>query len=385
MTPRTPFLRVLTPALVTVPVLLAACGGDDAGGGGLVSGDDYSIEAALGELPVPDDDDGLMITTADLATATELAGLERPSGPDAEAAMAWASALTGVEYDGNPPAPLFVPVADVFNLQYLSRIADFDAEVGWSLVDADAYVEATSLPERFAVIAGDFDESPLADDLTDLGDGVYSAGDGEDFSSDPSMISAARPIGAPIRLAYEDGLVAASPSTPAIEAWLSGDGATLADDERLTAVAAALDDAGAVSAVLVSGGSFAAGGVNVPPDAIAELDEVLPADPFQAVGIGWSISDEASGEGDEATPTATVTVAYRFATEAAAEASLAAFEAQQDSVSVITGQPLSELVTLQSAEQSGQVAVVTLGVVGERAPNVVYQMLIRRDLPFLHR
>ncbi len=379
MTPRSCSFRTALPAAATtIALLMTACGGDDGGGsGGLATGDDYSIEAALAELPARDDDadGGLMISTADLAAASELAGVERPQTLDADAVIEWLGPLTGPTSGAETPAPVFVPMADMFNLPYLSKVDEFAAELGWSVFDVEAFVEESRPPYRVAVVAGDFDESPLADDLEDLGDGVLSAGTGADHSSDLSAITAARPLGTPVRLAYEDGLVAASSATPAIEAWLAGPATSRADDERLTSIAAVLDDADAVAAVLVVEPSFAAGGGELSPDAGDELVPLLPSDPFDAVGIGWSVDDDQS---------AIVTLAYHFASDDAATASLTAFEAQYEGTSLVTGAALSELVTVRSTDTAGPVAIVTLEVAEDRTPAVVFEMLLRRDLPFIH-
>jgi len=118
-------------------------GGDSGGGGveagsGLRSGDGYSVEAALAELPASVGTDGLLIQTADLAAATELSGLERPTGFGIDELSGWILPLTGVEAEDQPVAPVFVPLAEVFNRQQIARIEEFDEELGWSLVDVDA-------------------------------------------------------------------------------------------------------------------------------------------------------------------------------------------------------------------------------------------------------
>ena len=157
---------------------------------------------ALAELPASTDTDGLMIQTGDLVAATELAGLERPTEPEVDAVASWIFPLTGLPRD-DTYGPLFVPLGQVFNYQYLRSIAEFDAALGWSLVDADAFVEQSTPPESFAVITGDFDETTLNPDLTEVADGVVSYGEGEDFETNLSggvqPRRSARPAGAPRR------------------------------------------------------------------------------------------------------------------------------------------------------------------------------------------
>ena len=167
----------------------------------LSSGDDYTVLGALAELPVSTDTDGLMIQTGDLVAATELAGLERPTEPDVDAVANWIFPLTGLPRD-DTFGPLFVPLGQVFNYQDLRSIAEFDDALGWSLVDADAFVEQSTPPESFAVITGDFDETTLSPDLTEVADGVVSYGEGEDFDS--NLIGLPNPVdglGRPVRLA----------------------------------------------------------------------------------------------------------------------------------------------------------------------------------------
>ena len=61
-------------AALLLPAGLVACGGD--GGGGIASGDGFSVEAALAELPVPPGDDpgGWTVVAFDLAGAAEANG-----------------------------------------------------------------------------------------------------------------------------------------------------------------------------------------------------------------------------------------------------------------------------------------------------------------------
>ena len=168
------------------------------------------------------DTDGLMVQTGDLVAATELAGLERPSEPDIDAVASWIFPLTGLPRE-DEFAPLFVPLGQVFNYQSLRDIAEFDTALGWSLVDANAFVEQSTPPESFAVITGDFDETTLNPDLTEVADGVVSYGEGEDFetnlSGDPNPVDR---LGRPVRLAWDGDRIAASFSTPFVQQWLAG-------------------------------------------------------------------------------------------------------------------------------------------------------------------
>ena len=131
-------------ALSAVVLLAPATVPSDDSSLDLSSGDDYTVLGALAELPVSTDTDGLMVQTGDLVAATELAGLERPSEPDIDAVASWIFPLTGLPRE-DEFAPLFVPLGQVFNYQYLRDIAEFDTALGWSLVDANAFVEHATL------------------------------------------------------------------------------------------------------------------------------------------------------------------------------------------------------------------------------------------------
>lgn len=260
------------------------------GSGDTDSGDDYSVEGALAELPASVGSDAPLIQTADLDAATELSGLERPTDLDPETVSDWISPLVGVRMPDSPPAPVFVPVPAVVNPRELIRIDEFDEELGWSLLDVDTFVEQSTPPETFAVVTGAFDSDQLNPDLAPASDAVVSAGEGDDLEPDLDETLAARPLGVPLRMAQDEGRIAASPSTPFVEDWTAGPDETLADNESLASVAAALDDADAVAAVLTSGLPVA-GVAMRQPEQLSTVAEQLPADPFDTVGIGWGVDD----------------------------------------------------------------------------------------------
>ena len=349
----------------------------------LSSGDDYTVLGALAELPVSTDTDGLMVQTGDLVAATELAGLERPSEPDIDAVASWIFPLTGLPRE-DEFAPLFVPLGQVFNYQYLRDIAEFDTALGWSLVDADAFVEQSTPPETFAVITGDFDETTLNPELTEVADGVVSYGEGEDFETnlrgDPNPVDR---LGRPVRLAWDGDRIAASFSTPFVQQWLAGPDETLADDAALVGVATALDEADVVAAVLtrVEPGFDQLGSSQpISSEALAELQDVVqdqvPLAPFDAVGFGWNAVD---GE-------AAITVAYHFSSADEAADSVASLEKlYREGLSLVTNQPISESVTIDDIAADGDVVSVSLSIPVDRRPQVIYDMLLRRDLPFISR
>ncbi|MCK0110870.1 hypothetical protein MWU75_01765 [Ornithinimicrobium sp. F0845] len=372
--------KIMVGMAVTALVATACSGGAE---DGLGTGEAYTVLGALAELPGPPSP-GLMIQTADLTGATEAAGLERPDTPEGIALVEWISPLLGQPIgESGEPAPVFVPVAEVFNLQQLHQHQEFQESLGWSLVDVDSFAELVLPPERFAVVAGDFDESTLAADLPEVAEGVVTFGEGEDLSTDLENASVVSRLGQPIRLAQQDGRVVAASGTAAVEDWLAGLDETLADDESLAAVAAALDEQDAVSAVLLSGGSFQGAqtlaGSGAPESTVAQLqDELagLPSAAFGTVGIGWTVQD---GE-------PVIAVAYHLGSEDAVERAAPEFEAMyQDGVELTSGRPVSASVELLSVESSGQVLVVRAASAEPARVRWLLNQLSARDVPFAHQ
>lgn len=108
-------------ALVSVGLLLTGCGatgdpaadetGDETGAAvtGLGVGQTYTVLGALAELP-PASEGTFLVQTADLTSASELTGSERPAEADDQDATRWFGPLSGVAAEGERPAPVFVPV-----------------------------------------------------------------------------------------------------------------------------------------------------------------------------------------------------------------------------------------------------------------------------------
>lgn len=364
----------------TLTLALAACGGDDGDGGGLGTGDDYSVEGALAELPasVTEGEDGesdLMISTGDVTTATEAAGLERPDAGSDEIGR-WVSTLTG--YNSEEPPPTFVPLGTVFGRAPV-QVDEFDDELGWSLLDVDSFVEQSAPPLTFSVVRGEFDDATLSDDLTETGDGIVSAGEGDDFQTNVEETTAARGIGSPLRLAQDGELIAASTGTPQVEAWLEG-GDTLADDEGLAAIAKALDDADVISAIITRpesgfGANAMLGERAASPEMAKAINEqALPA-PFDTVGVGWAVED------DEAV----ITMVFAHDDADAATSNADALETMlADGTSLQTNRPMSELYTLDEVTTDDTLAIATVHPGENGTAMTPYQAVVSRDLPFGH-
>lgn len=118
-------------------------------------------------------------------------------------------------------------------------------------------------------------------------------------------------------------------------------------------------------------------GGQLSPEHFTAIVDRLPADPFDAVGIGWGVDDEGA---------AAITVAYHFAAEETATDNVETIaQVYSDGTSLQTGEPISERVTLGDASAEGQVVVVTLSLPTDSTPAVVFDMLQVADLPFLHQ
>jgi hypothetical protein len=374
--------RVPITVLAVLGVVAGACSDSaDGPGEGLASGDGYSVAGALSEIPASAGTESLLVQTGDLVAASEAAGVERPDRLDVDAVFDWIGPLTGVVAEGEEPAPIFVPVAEVFNQERMAQIEEYDDALGWSLLDADAFVEMSTPPDGFAVVSGDFDDGSLSAGLEAVGDdGVVTFGEGDDHEVGPP--TAVSRIGVPLRLAQDGDRIAASPSTPLVEDWLAGSDGSLADDESLADVAGALDDADVLAAVLTNSGPMDVANVigrSASPEVAEELIEErmaqLPEASYDNVGIGWGVDDD--GE-------AAITVAYHFADEDDASAAVGSMRRlYEEGESFQTAQPLSDLVTVVDVTADGEVVSVSLAVPDDSRPAAVYRMLETRDLPFI--
>lgn len=188
--------------LACAPLVVGACSDD--GPGRLEAGDGFSIEAALAELPAPDEDGTFTVGVGDLDAATEAAGVDR-----GEAAR-WAREL------GAGDGSVFTP---------LPRSSDRfpPDERGWAVTEVAAFAEVLAPGAPAAVLVGDLGEVPP------------SLGEGDE----------------PLRQVPDGDRLLVTADADAAEAWPEGDGRRLADDEDLRAVAAELDDEDVLAAMLL--------------------------------------------------------------------------------------------------------------------------------------
>jgi hypothetical protein len=337
-------------ALVVLAMAVAACGGGGAGDGG--AGDEAlgSVTAALALLPADDLGSTPQVSWGDLDAATELAGVERPSGAaDAEAVQDWLRALLA-----DPHGEVFVPLPNLLaGPRARGGQDEIDAELGWSLVDVHRFAEVHALPHVFFLGTGGL---PLdGPGVEDLGDGVRTAGDGEDRAQDIDGRTAVRPLGAPIRLGSDSGVLAASDSTEAVERWLAGEHRRLIDEDGWEAVGSALDDHGVVGAVLF-------------PHRPAGL--AWDAD---LIGMGWT----RTGEGPRAV------LALHLIDPDQAGAAATALEEELRDGGDLRGRDFAELFSV--VDVAALDGVVVAVVEPARSPRILHDLLVQRDAPFVPR
>lgn len=350
--------------LATVAAVPLACGGDGGGGGG----GDFSVRSALDELPTLESDEALQISMADLDTASELAGLDRPA-PDAgrDGYAEWLNQLTGGL--GAETAPIFVSPPEIVMSADLQA---YRSVVGVSFLDATSFATVAAPPEQFTVLTG-VGDAELDEDLVEVTDGVVSDREGGDGEQELSGDLVVDRLGRPVRFAQDDERVASSLSTSLVESWLAGDADSLGDDESLAAIAGALDDADVVSAALFTYPDGTSIAPSLPADAAERLGvDELPAS-FTAIGLGW-----ASDGGD-----AVITAVYRYADDETASSMVDVLEVVfRDGSSVVNRRPIAEYVELDSIEADGRLVVATMSLGPAGRAITPLQMVVQRDLPF---
>jgi hypothetical protein len=367
--------------LGVIGMLLVGCGGDDPasdpGGPGPDGSDPGGMTATgfatrLATLPAAvagDSDQIIQIAVADLDRAAELAGLTRPVGStDPDELREYVNALSGRFTEGPPVAALFPEAA---NIARIDQVDEFAAELGWSVSDVSWFAEYQMPPNAFTVIGGDLAESRLTDALGERpDDGIWRLG-GEDHEVNLEEVSAARPLGEALRLALVDDHLVMSRTTPPVAAALTG-GASLAEDPRLSALAAAMDAESAYSALFLTGQPSSFQAQALPPQvqdqAEARGAAALPQ-PFTGLAVGSTQID--------GTPYAVF--AYVHDDEAAATANADALRTLlEEGVSLNTGEPWSEQFGVADIRVDGATVVARLTLNGN-PPILPYNVLMQRD------
>lgn len=341
----------------------------------------FSIVGALTQLPEDVADDASFITVGNVEAATELAGLSRPASFDDEGFLPWLMAISGTSTTEPGQDAQFAPVPVMLSDELVLNAGlsdEIDALLGFSAIDIAWFAEASAPPSGFAVFGGDFDEATLSPDLVDLGGGVVSLGEGDDFAMNPQDVTPASRIGVPQRLAYSDGLIALSPETALVRSWVAGSDETAADEEELAAVAAALDAAGAQSALFGELGELESLGPDVTPEQrealLERLGSAVPDDSFEMFGVGWSSVDGQS----------VITIVYQLDENADPEAAADLLRTVFDEgESLRTQQPLRDLLVLDHVAADGGLVIATTHPGPDGRPLTPFDMVQAQDVPFV--
>lgn len=328
---------------------------------------EFSIRGALEQLPRPSDD-SYPITVGDLAAGARALDLAPPT--TAEERGTWLNAL-GVA-DSETPVTFLLP-RDLTSEFAMGE----EPELGFDLSQVSWWAEAGLTPDA-QLFTGDFDEATLSPDLVELGEGLHSAGEGEDGSTDVEGRTLLRPLGQPLRVGQQGDQILLSNHTRTVENWLSGQGPSLATEERVLETADRLDAAGAVSGYfLVQPGGGAGldplGAAGSPEEAkqrLAELEEWAISIPFGVVAVGTAV--------DESTPRDLAV--YHFGSESTAAEALEQVERAWTEGVLQDGSPVAERFTPTDVSAHGPTVVVTLERAEARSDTLV-QILLQRDGP----
>jgi hypothetical protein len=279
----------------------------------------------------------------------------------------WLGPITGFGTD-DEVLDVAVTIPEAVGYRNLRSNAEIAEEFGWSVLDVHSFVELIDPPAMFAVLEVDVTADDLSAAIPDQEGGIWRLG-GEDGSQDLRNRTAGRSLGESVRFGLTDGLLAMSRETAPVEAWLSGDGRSLADDGQMGAVADALDSAGAYSAMIIDPEPHRAN------ERDAETTGEFLLSPFDVFGAGLAVV--------EGKALGIFVYQHEEAADAAAneDAVRAVFEKGH---SIFSGQPLRELLELEDVEVDGSTVVATFRIL-ERSPRMIWQMVVGRDLPAAHR
>jgi hypothetical protein len=289
-------------ALLALTMFLAACSGDDGGGATPeVDEDAGPMVRALSLVPdVGGNSESVIVN--DYAAAAEELGLERPDQGEADEddVADWFIPLTSGREE---VVGALQPSAFFSSGNFLEDEAWRD-EVGWAPIDIDVVAEVGPSDDHtgYYAFTGDFDPEAIEDAVTDddnpfpievetdevAGVEVYTWG--EDDEIDPEAITPVRPLGRGGRMAVlgehtilwawqteamEDGIEAAT-----------GEADSLADNDELSALAEAMDEAGAHAALFSTDEEIFEGADTGGPE---------PLEPYLAFATGV-VADEGGGE-----------------------------------------------------------------------------------------
>lgn len=352
-----------------------ACSGGDDGTEIDLGGGRGPITEMLAALPAGESDGSLTVAYGDLTVAADVAGVERPTDPDdREAVSRYVSALSGYSSDDEERSQVAVAWPSMAEVQTVARMDEFVADVGWTILDVDQFIERQTPPESVMALRGYFDRSALNEAMGQAEDGVWVAGDPD--GRDLAERTAARPLGQPQWLSLQSNWLLITESAEDMDAARSeGDPReTLAEDDRLAALAGALDGEDVYTALLANDASA------TDPVAGAPLRELSPevVEAICAKALPERPLSLAAGLADDGGPV--VVFALLHEDDAAAEANAEAIERMvEEGSSYRTRQRWSELVTLDRVTADGTITVVRLRPTEETSVGIWYDVFLTRD------
>lgn len=338
----------------------------------------YRVLDALGELPAADGTNNqALIVTGDVDAASGLADLGRPDDPSSPAVAEWVSGLTASSQQG--ASGVFVPLPEAL-VPVAGPPTAMQDLVGWSVIDVASFAAVGSPPDDFAVISGSFSDDTLPSNLKEVDDGIVTDREGEDGEVDLTAPSPLSRVGVPTRLAQQGDRIAYSASTDKVRGWLD-DGASLADDDALRALAQSLDDSKVYAAVIAPAvpgdGLLEDGGARQQASGPRDkTDKLVPQASFDAVGIGWAADNDG----------AVVSAAYHFASDDTAESAAAELrELFTAGSSIVSGKPISDYLTVEDVRVDGPTVVVATRPADGAPLDMLYRAIHTGDTPFISR
>lgn len=307
----------------------------------------------------------MKVQIADLGRAAELAGAERPAdASDPAVVQAYLRAVQGQsDVDGpRPEAAALLPAR--VGTTGAARADEFEAELGWSVVDVDWYVE--SAPEMLTVLGGAFDESRLTGAMGRPENGIWRVG-GEDVPPyNRADRTAARPTGRPLRLTLARGRLLVSSERGAIEE-ARGDGATFGEIADLRALAEAMDGQQAYSALF----------------SIDRNEGPLPVRMPEQLGELATYRSVASGLAHDGEPY--VVLAYTHDAASAAEINAESIRFQiEHGVPLRDDRPWSVRLAVGAIRVDGTTMIARLAL-RDANPGIAYEIVNNVDPMTLHR
>jgi hypothetical protein len=349
------------PVWLLAAVLLAGCStsipGAAAPADGAAASIGWSVRTALTGLPsAAVAEPGAVVVVADLDAATELAGASRPTDvSDADGLAQWSLAIANDAGPSGEQARVCTPLPDAANPDFLLRVGEFDAELGWSLLDVASFAEVQAPPHPFSVLTGDFSQADLDAAMGPAVDGVWRVGPDTDGDVELSGRSAARPLGESLRLGLRADDLAVARYTAPVQDWLAG-APDLAADAPYADLARALDAQGVYAAMIVQ----------------PVKDDQAPMGRLVLAGVGMT------GSGDEAR----MVVTFVFAGAGDAGGSETALQDYFTTAKTQSGQRWSDVVTVEKTSLDGLVLTGVLRLEPDRTACTAWASLYLGELVY---